>query len=129
MKTELNLTKDEFWTIVGHVTIEGDKTAAPFPSDAPQDEGEKIVQSWQKVAVLKVEPAENVMIGYITDKIGHIIFLNQPIQTKDGMFGMRVGDSNVSFFALNQNPKINTDLQLVEVVNVDDQKYTVLPLY
>jgi len=129
MKVELDLAKDEFWTKVGHVTVDGDKTAAPFPPDTPQGEGEKIVQTWQKVAVLKVDPAEDCLVGYITDNLGHIIYLNEPIKTKDGLFGMRVGDSKITFFALNKDAKINTSLELVKVTEVKDQEFADLPLY
>jgi hypothetical protein len=130
VKVENHWNGDEYWTKVGHVTVTGDQAAAVIQQGASQQEAEKVIQDWQKVAVLKASPSDGVMVGFITPGHTHVSFLNEPIEPDgEGRFGMHLGDSDVTFFLLSKDPKTNTKLELVEVTTKDDPKYESLPLY
>jgi len=109
------------------VTVEGDDSAQAIPEGASQEEGESVVQSWQRVAVLKVAPDIEVYIGFIAGE--HAQLLNTPIQRQDGQFGVRVGDGEVKFFVLPKDLKTRVELELVQVTNTNDDKFPQLPLY
>jgi len=129
IKTKHTWQSDSFWTKIGHVRVPGDPTAAPLSIGVTQVDGEKTVKTWQRVAVLRARPSKGVMIGYITDDGAHINYLNEIIETEEELFGMRVGNGDVTFFLLPRNPKMDTQLELVEVVEQNDARYPTLPLY
>ena len=128
IKTRNNWRGDTFWTKIGHVTVAGSGAAA-IAKDATQPEAEKIIQSWHKIAVLRARPSQGVMVGYITRGMSHISYLNELIETEEELFGMRVGDDDVTFFLVPRDPKTDTQLELIEVVEQNNIRYTTLPLY
>ncbi len=128
IKTRNNWQGDAFWTKVGHVTVPA-SGGATIPVGADQLEAEKTVQTWHKVAVLRARPCRGVFIGYITKGEPHISYLNELIETQEELFGMRIGDNDVTFFLLARDPKTDTCLELVEVVEQNDARYATLPLY
>jgi hypothetical protein len=55
--------------------------------------------------------------------------MNVPIETKNNMFGARIGDDDVSFFVIPKDLESRPMLRLVEMTSIDDPKYEDLPLY
>jgi hypothetical protein len=127
MKTELGLADDEHWPFVSMVTVSGDLTAAAMPIGVNQVEGEKTVQTWQKVAVLKVAPVSEVYFGFMAGD--HAQFMNVPVKLQNGCFGTRVGQGDVKFFCVPKDLTMRVRLMLVKVTRTDDPEYSDLPLY
>ncbi len=129
-KIELGLEGDEYWPKLSIVHVPGTADAAPIPTDTNQPETEEIIKSWDKAAVLKVTPADGgALIGFWASSEA-CQYLNVPVETtKDGLFAMRIGGSDVDFFALPQDHTMNYSLKLVEVVSIDDPKYSHVALY
>lgn len=128
IKTQKGWTTDEFWPQLGMVSVAGSEVAEAFPLGASQQEAEKIIQTWTRIAVLRTSADVPVYWGYIANGT-HAQFLNQPVETNEGLFGVRVGDGDVTFFVLPVDLKSRPTLELVEVTDVDNPKYTELPLY
>lgn len=98
-----------------------------IPEGASQAQGEEVVQSWQRIAVLEASPDIDVFFGF---KIGdHAQFMNTPVQTDNGKFGARIGDGDVSFFVIPKDMESRPLLRLVAITDIDDPKYSDLPLY
>jgi hypothetical protein len=127
VKTQLNLAGDEYWPTMPVVTIPSDGSGAAIPVEATQPEGEKIVQTWQRVAVLEVVPATKVYWGFMAGD--HLQFMNVTVELQEGKFGARVGDGEVKFFIIPQDLKSRLELKLVEVTDINNAKYSSLPLY
>lgn len=127
IKTEKKMAGHEFWPAVAIVKVKGDPTAKKFPEEKAQPERETVVQTWQKVAVLKVTPKIPFKVGYIHGRAVH--FLNVPVETEDGAFGMRIGDDDVEFFVLPVDLSTELKLEVVEETVENNPKYRNLPLY
>ncbi|MDP4038586.1 MAG: hypothetical protein Q8P54_01285 [bacterium] len=127
VKSEQNLAGDEHWPFIPVVTIKGDELAKAIPEGANQTQGEKVVQSWQKVAVLEVNPDIEVYFGFIAGR--HMQFLNVAVRKKQGQFGVRVGDGKVSFFVIPKDLQSRPSLKLITVTTTQDKAYADLPLY
>jgi hypothetical protein len=127
IKTEQSLAGDEYWPIIPMVTVSGDSKASAIPVDATQPEGEKVIQTWQRVAVLEVTPAAQVYLGFVAGD--HMQFMNVLVELVDGKFGVRVGDGQVKFFIIPQDLKSRLELKLVEVTDMSNEKYSTLPVY
>jgi len=128
IKAQKGWDGDPYWPQLGMVTVTGDDLAIAFPAGVSQPEGEKIVQAWTKVAVLKTNPNVPVYWGYMVGG-EHAQFLNQPVVTSEGRFGVRVGNGDVTFFVIAVDLKARPSLELVDVVDINDPKYAELPLY
>lgn len=61
--------------------------------------------------------------------IDHAQFMNTPVQTDKGKFGARIGDGDVSFFMIPKDLESQPLLRLVAITDIDDPKYSNLPLY
>ncbi len=127
IKSEQNLASDKYWPFIPVVTVKGDESAKAIPEDANQAQGEKVVQSWQKVAVLEVNPDIDVYFGFIAGR--HIQFLNVAVEKKRGQFGVRIGDGKVSFFVIPKDLQSRSNLKLIKVTATRDNSYKDLPLY
>lgn len=128
MKSLHSLATDEHWPFIGSVVVEADSPAAmQIPVGASQQQAEEIVQTWQKVAVLRVSPHIDVMFGFQAGD--HMQFLNTPVETDGGVFGARLGDGAVRFFVIPVDMKSRPVLELVTITNIDDPQYTNLPIY
>ncbi len=127
LKKIQNLAGDEFWPTMPVVTVSGDDSAPAIPMDATQPEGEEVVQAWQRVAVLEVVPVSEAYWGFMAGD--HVQFMNVPVQLLEGKFGVRVGDGEVKFFVIPVDMKSRLELKLVEVTDMNDAKYSDLPLY
>src|SRR4051812_4067778 len=114
VKTMQNLAGDEYWPFMPVVTVPGDTSVPAIPVGATQPEGEKVVRTWQRVAVLEVMPASEVYWGFMAGD--HIQFMNVPVELLNGKFGVRVGDGEVKFFVIPKDLKSRLELRLVEVV-------------
>lgn len=118
---------DEYWPFMPFVDVKATILAQAIPESASQTQGEKVVQTWQQVAILETSPDIEVYFGFKVG--GHAQFLNIPIETKDNMFGVRVGDGDVSFFVIPTDLKSRPTLRLVEITPIDNLMYAGLPLY
>lgn len=127
IKIQQNLAGDDNWPFMPFVKVKAISPAEKMPESATQIEGEMTVQTWQYVAVMEVSSDSEVYFGF---KVGnHAQFMNVPVETHEGKFGARVGDGDVSFFVIPRDLTSRPTLQLVEVVSIDDERYTDLPLY
>lgn len=128
IKTTDNIAGDEMWPLIGSVAVGvSSSDAKPIPKDSSQIQAEEIVQSWQKVAVLKVVPDMDVYFGFQAGD--HMQFLNVSIKKENGLFGARVGDGDVRFFVIPKDLKSRPSLELIDVVDIQDTNYINLPLY
>lgn len=137
-KKILDLGGDNNWPEVPSVFISGDQAAQPW-----QKEGEgAIIESWQRVAVLRVtcphqshNPVPSFFIGFqhgTTTKL-----LRHAITTPAGhgqdvrLIGMRVGDGDVRYWIMPSHP-MNLDhlaVELVEITSIDDPQYEDLQVF
>jgi len=127
IKLEQNLAGDEHWPYMATLTVTGNPAAAPVPTDATQPELEEIIQTWDEIAVLKITPDIEALFGFIIDD--HAQYLNIPIETEEGKFGVHIGDSDVTFFVFAKDTTTRPTLELVERVSLNDERYETLPLY
>jgi len=127
MKSRQKLDGDDFWAGLAWVDVKGVAGEQSMPQGATQGQGEQTVQSWKNIAVLSVTPDIEVYFGFMSG--GPAYFLNVPIKTHKGQFGVHLGDGDVKFFVIPKDLKSRPELKLVEVASVDDSKYKDLPLY
>lgn len=128
IKKEKNLIGKENWPKIPIIKIKGTKGVENIPDGMSQEEGEKIIRTWEKVAVLKAVPSDvPFYIGFIVDT--HAQYLKYEIETKDGAFGMRLGPEDPTFFAIAKDIETEINLELVEVSDISNTKYKDLPLY
>jgi hypothetical protein len=125
--TARQLAGDDHWPVVPLVTVPGDDTAKPMPPGATQPEGELVVRNWTRVAVLEIRPVTSAYYGFIAGD--HAQLMNVPVELVEGQFGVRVGDGTVKFFVVPTDLRSRIKLKLVEVTNIDDPRYSHLPLY
>lgn len=129
-KIELGLEGDEFWPKLSIVHVAGAAGAQSITSGTNQPEAEEIIRSWDKAAVLKITPADGgALVGFWISN-NACQYLNVPVETtNEGLFAMRVGNSDVDFFVLPKNHATNYSLDLVEVVGIENPKYAHVALY
>jgi hypothetical protein len=129
-KIELSLEGDEFWPKLSIVHVPGVAEAQSIANGMNQPEAEEVIRSWNQAAILKVTPADGgALVGFWVSNSA-CEYLNVPVEvTNEGLFAMRVGGSGVDFFVLPQNHKTNYSLELVEMVNIEDPKYSNVCLY
>ena len=127
IKLEQQLDGDEHWPYIATLKVTGNPAAAPVPENTSQPELENIIQAWDDIAVLKMTPETEAHFGFMIDD--HAQYLNVPIQTEDGKFGVHIGDSDVTFFVFATDKTTRPTLELVERVKIDDARYETLPLY
>lgn len=127
VKTQRNFAGDEYWPSIPMVTVSGDHSQGAIPVSASQVEAEKVVQTWQRVAVLEVVPSAKTYWGFMAGD--HAQFMNVPVELLDGRFGVRVGDGEVKFFVIPVDLKSRLNLRLIEVTDINNSKYASLPLY
>lgn len=127
VKAEKNLAGDQYWPLIAGVNVQAKAPAPAIPEGANQEEAEEIVRSWQQVAVMKVTPDIEVYFGF---KAGdHAQFLNVPVEKKNGLFGARVGDGDVTFFVIPKDMVSRPLLELVEVTSINNSKYKDIQVY
>jgi hypothetical protein len=127
IKLEQNLDGDEHWPFITTLKVAGSSTATPVPDGATQPDLENVIQSWNDIAVLNVTPETEFYFGFMIDDQSQ--FLNIPIATEDGKFGVHVGNSDVVFLVFAKDMKTKLTLELVDRVDVNDENYQSLPLY
>lgn len=127
VKLEQHLDGDEHWPFLAFVTVPGNTAASPIPAGSSQPEAEAIIQSWESIAVLRVKPSVEVYFGFKI--VDHAQFLNVPIVTQDGKFGVHVGDSDIDFFVFAKDMRTRPSLELVEITSINNPDYADLPLY
>lgn len=127
IKKEKNLIGKENWPKIPIVKVEGIKSAKRLGPDLSMKEGKKIVVSWKDIVVLKVSPEIPFFLGFIVGS--HCQFLKFNTETENGMFGMRIGGEDVSFFVLSKDLETEINLKFVEMTKIDNPKYKDLPLY
>lgn len=127
IKLEQRLDGDEFWPVMATVTVTGNYLAAPITDDMVQPQLEEVIQSWNEIAVLKITPAVECHFGFMIEN--HTQFLNTPVETEDGKFGVHIGDSDTTFLVFAKDMKAKVKLELINRVDINDERYATLPLY
>ncbi len=127
IKLEEGFIGADNWPTIGLAKVLPDANATHLPADATDEEKEQIMQSWTKVAVLKIHPITNFRVGYIIDDKAQ--FLKYPIHTLNGMFGMRVGARPIKFFVVAEDLNTSMQLEYIETTSEEDPKYSELPVY
>ena len=127
IKLEKNLIGKEWWKGANTVHISGIEGLKPYSSELSDMENEEIMRGWQTVAVLEVKRDAPFQVGFFSK--GAMWILKEPIATLDGKFGMRIGDGDVDFFAIDFIVQEAVQLTLLETVRENDLRYTDLPLY
>jgi hypothetical protein len=128
IKAKYGWAGDEYWPQFSMVTVKGNDLAKAFPEGVSQQDGEKIVQSWDKAAVLQTDSNIQVYFGFMVGDT-KVQLLNQPITTSEGKFAVRVGDKEVTFFVLAVDLKSRPFLRLVEITDINNPNYAELQLY
>ena len=127
MKKEKDLINKKYWPKIPMVNVQGIKGTKEHKPGMSMEEGRKVLVSWKDIAVLKASPEIPFYLGFIVGV--HCQFLKFDTGTKNGMFGMRVGPEDVTFFVLPKDLKTEMNLGLVEMTDIDNPKYKDLPLY
>lgn len=128
VKIEKNFVGHEYWPNIAFVDVKGREEATDFPKDGTEEEMEKVIQTWNDVAILKVLPNVSFKFGYTQGNVFH--YLKESIKvTNDGMFAVRIGDGNIRFFVLPALLDCDMKLELIEQTKESDSKYKDLPLY
>ncbi len=127
IKLEQHLDKDEHWPNIATVRVRKKQSAMSIPVRATQAQAEAIIQSWHDVAILQVTPPISIYFGFIIGD--HAQCLNMPVETQQGKFGVHVGDKDVIFFVFAEDINTQLKLELVEITDITDPRYSELPLY
>lgn len=86
--------------------------------------------SWKYAAILRVLPEDvPFRIGWRTHEFPEVTFYSVPVEPRDGLFAMRIGDKDVWFVVYTVDAETQLSLEVVERVRMDDPHYTGLPLY
>lgn len=127
VKIEQGLDGDQHWPFIATLTIEGNPDSPPIIEGMTQFEIEDIIQSWEEIAVFKITPDVETYFGFIVD--GRAQYLNVPVETEDGKFGVHIGDRDVTYITFTKDMITRPTLGLVERTTIHDAKYATLPLY
>ncbi len=127
IKIERNFVGRAWWKGTKTVNISGIPEADSFSSDLPEEEKEKIIQSWKTIAVLETKSSKPFQVGFIRGD--EVWILKYPIKTMNGKFGMRIGKDNLKFFAIDSTFQDPIQLSPIEIVEEGDPRYSDLPLY
>lgn len=128
IKKEKNLIGKENWPKIPIIRVKGVEGVENIPAGLSHEEGEKIIRTWKRVAVLKAVPSSiPFYIGFLVDT--HAQYLKYEIETENGIFGMRLGPEDPTFFAIARDLEKEVVLNLIEVTDLDNPKYKNLPLY
>ena len=133
IKKQFHWDGDQNWPRCGIVQVKGQADAVALSADSDED----VIASWHHVAVLLVPEIPDGRFGF-TFRVGFYVeqdgvstmqILRYKFSSADlhsGMFGMRVGPDDVSFIVI---PDIgNMSLELVEVADFSDPRYSNLPV-
>lgn len=125
-KLDHNLTGGEHWPALTTVFVEGVEDATLLPNKKiKKEEKEKIIQSWENVAVLRATSNQPTQfyIGFYNQNA--ISYLKHEFSTNLD-FGMRRGPDDVNFFVFPKDLTTPIKLELVILTTEDDPKYTEL---
>ncbi len=112
--------KDQTWSEIPHVFVQGDKSAKPRDED-PE------LKTWNRIAVMRPKPAAGTPFrpAYFNEE-QKALKVCDDIQEGITLFGMRVGPEDVNFAILAGR---HIDLELVGVFNIDDPKLKDIVLF
>lgn len=127
IKLEKGLIGKEWWKGANTVHVPGIAGMAPYSQELSDMENEAIMKGWPTVAVIEVKHGAPFQVGFVSK--GAMWILKCPIEALDGKFGMRIGDGDVDFFAVDFAAQEVVPLALVEIVRENDPRYANLPLY
>jgi hypothetical protein len=121
-KIERNLGGDEYWPDISFISVKGvlEQKSASKINDS--FEREKIIQTWDNVAVMKAtsDKPTKFLIAFLKDNKSR--YFKQEFTT-DMEFGMRIGPEDVNFMALPLNLEDKINLELIEITTEADPKY------
>lgn len=129
VKQQLGLGGDHNWPHMPIVKIQGDPSARTWKTGAQGG----VIESWHTVAVLRVVSRYNERFKVGFKNGNNMQNLNHIIESKNGPFGMRIGDGDVEFFVIpddawSASPQ-KLSLEVIELTTEDDPAYADLPLY
>lgn len=121
-KVKHNLTGSENWPNFSTVFVEGNPEAQDVSSAESSEEKERIIQSWDNIAVLKAtaEKPTDFYFGFYNQAV--ISYLKHEFTT-DLEFGVRIGSEDINFFVIPKEWGSPMELELVEKTKEDDPKY------
>lgn len=126
-KIKYNLIGEQNWPEIPSILLEGIKKEPNITLETPKDSQEPIIQSWKNIAVIKVS-AENQTKFYIGfSNMGTIRYLKHPFETNLD-FGMRVGNDAVRIIVVPLDLETILKIELVEITEETDPKYSDLPV-
>jgi hypothetical protein len=126
-KIEMNLGGASNWPNISFVAVRGVAGKESVSSIKDSDEREKIIQTWNNIAVMKAtsEKPTKFFVGFFKEK--RFQYFKHAFAT-NFEFGMRVGPEDVKFFVLPVNLEDKIKLELLDQTAEDDPKYTDLTL-
>ena len=121
-KLEKNLTGDENWPSISFVSVKGIPGQNSVSEIEDSSEREKIIQTWNNIAVLKAtsEQPTEFFLGFL--KANRCQYLKHEFTT-DMEFGMRIGPEDVNFFVFPKDLNSLIKLEFVEQTTEDNPKY------
>lgn len=126
-KEEENLLGKENWPEIESVLVEGISDQNKITPGLSDEEKRAIINSWNKVAVIKVTAKEKTpfFAGFSTKN--KIQFLKHAFET-DLKYGMRVGVDDIRFFAIPIDLNKKLEVELIEITDTNDKNYSDLIL-
>lgn len=126
-KIEKNLGEDEYWPDISFVLVRGVPEQESVSKINDSSEREKIIQTWNNVAVMKAtsDKPTKFFVGFLKDK--KCRYFKHEFTT-DMKFGMRVGPEDVNFFVLPVDFEDKVKLEFVEKTTESNSKYADLIL-
>ena len=86
--------------------------------------------SWRRLAVLEIQPRDvSFQIGWRRETYAAAEFYIEPARNEDGKLLMEVGDQGVWFVARPLDGRTQLVIELIELVDKDDFKYSNVPQY
>ena len=121
-KLENNLVGEVNWPKFASVFLSGNRKALHLDVLKSQEYNDAVVESWEKVAVLRVLAPEKTKfhLGFATKK--SVQYSNPEFET-DLKFAVRLGPSDINFFVFPENIKDKILLEVVEITTDKDEKY------
>ncbi len=126
-KLENNLIDVENWPKIASVFLRGNRKAVHLDSLKSQEYNEAVMESWEKEAVLRALAPEKIKFHFGFATKNSVQYFKPEFET-DFKFAVRLGPSDINFFALSKNFEDKILLEVIEITTIDDEKYKDLTL-
>ena len=121
-KVENNLIGSEKWPTISSVFLTGDKKAMHLDHAKSEEYNEAVIQSLEKVVVLHAMAPKPTKFFFGFAIKNSVQYLKNEFET-DLKFAVRLGPIDVNFLVLPKDLEDKILLEVVEITNVDDEKY------